>query len=217
MGNLPPGRDAAREGDAVDSWVRGKRCSRGAASRDDIHETGWSTGLRGERGESERREGGPLTRLDDHGIATRERRNHSTAERTDGTVPREDDTDHPKWLTDGVRQMTGVGRDLLTDHAVDVAGPVSDHPCAATAVGERLAQNPTHVAGVERREFRTIRLHEFGPAEQNLDAASRVPAHPLLLGIRSGTNGTIDVDVIAVDDCRDYVAVRGVDRVASYR
>ena len=152
-GDPPPDLGRAGEGDLGDVGVLDQALpADGARPGDDVEHALRQTGLERDPLELERRQRGQLGRLEDDGVAGRERRRDLPGGDHQREVPRHDQADDPERLAEGHVDAAG-DRDRLAEQALGrpgvVAEALDDHPDLAARVADRLAG----VARLERGEL----------------------------------------------------------------
>ena len=130
----------AGERDVIDARVRGqRRAGLGAVAGDDVERALRETRLRGEFGHAQQRQAGILGRLDDAGVAGRERGAHAAPEDLHRIVPGNDVPGDAVRLADRQHRHAGLVRDRLAVQLVGRAGVVLEVAGERGGVGARPA------------------------------------------------------------------------------
>jgi hypothetical protein len=158
----------------------------------------------------ERAQGRVFCRLDDAGIAHRERWRHGAAEHLDGVVPRDDVGCHAVRLAHDLHGVTRLKGDDLPQHLVGSPAVVLEIPRQHFDV---VARGGDGLSGVERLDpgqaFK-IPQHQLRQAQQHAASLSCARLSPLPL--QGGTCGTycgIDVRSSARGKPAQKASVRG--------
>src|SRR5262245_51954175 len=136
---------------------------------DDVHDTLRDPGLEAELAEPERRERRQLGRLQDDGVAARERRTELPARDVRREVPRDDEPDDAERLAERGRNASR-DRDRLAAVLVDGARveveDLRDHADLASRARDGLAD----VLGLDPRQLLAVLLHQRRDPAQELRA-----------------------------------------------
>src|SRR5262245_11154399 len=136
---------------------------------DDVHDTLRDPGLEAELAEPERRERRQLGRLQDDGVAARERRAELPARDVGREVPRDDEPDHAERLAERGGHASRDGDRLaavLVDRACIEVEDLRDHADLAASPRDRLAD----VLGLDPRELLAVLLHQGREPPEKLPA-----------------------------------------------
>ena len=161
-----------------------------------------------ERGERCQRGG-----LDEDRVAGGQRGSDLPGGKHDREVPRDDRSDDPERLADGVVEGSGVGGEGLSEQLVDGPGVVPERPCRECDLVARLADRLTDIARLEQGERLRFGVDRVGDGEQ--DACALVERAPLPFPCRRCC--LVDERVERVDGdgrhARDDVLDAGVEDV----
>ena len=172
-------------------------------------------GLLGQAHRLEDARAGVLRRLDDDGVAGRERRRQRVHHEQHGRVPGDDDPDHAERLAQRVvEDARAVVRDDaaldLVREAAEVVEPLGDHPQLA----EHLLVELAVVAGLHGRDLGGVLGDRVGEAHHQAAAARRRERSPglALEGVACGPDGAVDVGRVRRAELGPLRARRRIDR-----
>ena len=148
-GDLRAGRGRADERDVVDARVLDERRAGLAVAGGDLDHPARDAGALGELGEPQRRDRGQLRRLEDHGVAGRERRRGAARGDLQRVVPRDDLAADAPRLAERVVERVRAERDRAALEPLDRAGVVLEVADGRGGVGLGLRER---LAGVARLE-----------------------------------------------------------------
>ncbi len=181
-----------------------------ALAGEDVDDALGDARLERELAEPQRRQRRQLCRLENDGVAARQRRSELPRRDVEREVPRDDQPDDAERLAE-CQVDAACDRDRLADVLVDCARVVvedlGDHPDLAARSGDRLA----HVARLEPRELLAVLLDERRETPQQpcpVGGCHRAPRRESSLCARDGGVRLLDP---GRRDLRDRLLGRGVD------
>ena len=209
-GDRLTGGHAAGEGDHVRVRVGDELVARGGAAGHALHET-----RRQDLEDLHELQGGQrrvLRRLDDHGVAGRQRRDRLPAEQHEGVVERQDDDDDTHRLLDRVVHLP---RDRRADDVADVVPAdlgvvVRGRHRPADLVGALLVRL-AHLAGQQLGDLGQEPAHRLGRLVQLLGAHQRRLLPPGPLGGDGEGDDLVDLGRGALGDLAERLAGRRVE------
>ena len=211
--DLLPGARLARERDLADTRMRREgRAGDRAGPGDDVHDTRREPGLQAQLTEPERRERRPRRRLEDRGIARRQRGCQLPGGHHQREVPGHDEADHADGLAQRQVQARLGDRDGLA--VVLVRGPavVLEHARCRADLPTGAADGLAHVARLELGQLLRVVADERREPQQGLAAPDRGPRPPLALECGLGRRDR-PVHILrgARRDVRDDLAMSRLD------
>jgi hypothetical protein len=208
LGDLPSGLRRAGEVDHRDAGMRDERLADVDAAGDDVQQPGGEAGGREHLGERQAAgDRGLGRRLEDDGVAERERGGDDAHAEDEREVPRRDDADDPARAAEAHQALSGVAaplRRLLVVAAELRRLPVEDRDevarldqrlavarlalLAAQQVGERV-RALGHDAGDARAQIRALEQRHLGPGRQRAVRRGDRAACVLAPALRRGAEG----------------------------
>ena len=210
------GGRAPGEGHPVDPVVTGERRARRCpVAVDDVEHAGREAGLDRQAAEQGHGCRGVLARLDDAGVAPRDRRRDLPRRHHQREVPRADRRDDTGRAELAVGVVAGVHRVDLADGVALVVGEEPEVPHRAGDVVLGLQERLAHVRGVHRGQVVGALLHEVGePVDRGgpLDAAHPRPG-PLVEGAARALDRALGILLGRLGGLRPHLARPGVPDV----
>ena len=174
-----PDRDRAGEGKVADAGMGGERRARLLAeARDDVERAGRKTRLPRQVGERERGEAGFLRRLQDAGVAHRQRRADGAPGDLHRIVPRHDMPGDAMRLAQGVDRVAAEIGDGFAHDLVGGAGVKLHVARQRQRVGAALLQGLADVERLDAREFVDPGADKIGELQEQPPALGRGETSP---------------------------------------
>ena len=130
--------------------------------------------LEGQLTEPDGAQRGEVGRLEDHGVAGRERRREAPAGDRHREVPRHDHTDDAEWLMEGDIQPAG-DRDLLAEVPLDRARVVGQDVADVARLPAGVPDRVPDRGDLDRREVLQVALDRIGDRRSSLARSAGLP------------------------------------------
>jgi hypothetical protein len=197
----------------VDARVRHQRgAGLVAVAGDDVDHAGRETDFGGQLGQRQDGHAGILGRLDDAGVARRQRAAHRAAEYLQRIIPRDDVPGHAQRLAQRHDRVAGLVGNGVAMQLVAGAGIELEIAGHRGGVGAGLSQRLAAIARLELREFLDpLGQRQRQPVHQPAALGGR---HQAPLALERGTRGVhreLDVGCVAAGDLVILLAVGRVD------
>ena len=152
----------------------------------------------------------PLGRLQDDGVAERERRGDRARGEDQRGVPRCDRTDDADRAADSHREGARVGRDHLAERRVRERGRLTEETGDEMHLEHPEAEGAARLAGEHRDDLVLARLEHVGGAEEDALAHRRRRLRPLDERLGRRLDRLARIGAAAGGDLRDDLAAPGV-------
>ncbi len=157
-----------------------RRAGRAAGSGHDVDDAGRKAGLEGELAQPDRRQRGPAGRLEDAGVAGRQRRPELPAGHQHREVPGHDQAHDADRLAQGEVETGLADRDRLAEDLVRRPAVVLEDEARPEDLAAGARDRLADVARLEPGELLEVRLHERRELRQGPAALAGRPARPAL-------------------------------------
>ncbi|MNN02293.1 hypothetical protein D3C81_1149490 [compost metagenome] len=187
-----------------------------AEARQHVEHTGRDTGLDGQLGDADAGQRRLLGRLEDHRVASGQRRAELPAGHQQREVPRYDGGDHADRLAgDQADLVVRGGGDFVVDLVDRLAAPANGVGGAGDIDVQRIADRLAHVQGFQQGQLFGVFQQQFGEADHDLLALDRRQARPRT-GLEGGAgdlHGTLGIGAVAAGDLGQEAAIHRADAI----